>query len=57
MVEARDINDEIDILNGDKGKVMGVIFNDVTLAGSSISSIGYNYGYGYGYGYGGHYGK
>ena len=57
MVEARDINDAIDILNGDKGKVMGVIFNDVTLAGSSISSIGYNYGYGYGYGYGGHYGK
>ena len=57
MVEARDINDAIDILNGDKGKVMGVVFNDVTLAGSSISSIGYNYGYGYGYGYGGHYGK
>ena len=56
MVEARDINDAIDILNGDKGKVLGIVFNDVTTAGSSISSIGYNYGYGYGYGYGGHYG-
>ena len=53
MVEAKDINDAIDVLNGDKKKMLGVIFNDVNLAGSNMTSIGYNYGYGYG----GHYGQ
>ena len=51
MVEARDINDAIDVLNGEDKKMLGVVFNDVNLAGSSISSISYNYGYG------GHYGQ
>ena len=51
MVEARDINDAIDVLNGEDRKMLGVVFNDVNLAGSSISSISYNYGYG------GHYGQ
>ena len=55
MVEAKDINDAIDVLNGEEKKVLGVVFNDVNLAGSSMSSMGY--GYGYGYGYGGHYGQ
>ena len=53
MVEAKDINDAIDVLNGDKKKMLGVIFNDVNLAGSNMTSIGYGYGYGH-YGYGGH---
>jgi len=55
MVEAKDINDAIDVLNGDDKKMLGVVFNDVNLTGSSMTSMGY--GYGYGYGYGGHYGQ
>lgn len=56
MVEAGDINDAIDVLNGGNDKLLGVVFNNVTAAGiGSISSYGYSYGYGYGYG--GQYGR
>ena len=48
MVEAKDINDAIDVLNGDKKKVLGVILNDARLAGGDMSSIGHSYGYEYG---------
>ena len=53
MVEAGDINDAIDVLNGGNEKLLGVVFNNVTAAGvGSISSYGYSYGYGYGGQYG-----
>jgi capsular exopolysaccharide synthesis family protein len=58
-VEARDINDALDALNGNKDHVIGCIFNNVH-SGLPLpgSGRGYGYGYGYGnYGYGGHYGK
>ena len=48
MVEAEDINDAIDVLNGDKKKLLGVILNDARLAGGDMSSIGHSYGYEYG---------
>ena len=53
-VEARDINDAIDALNGGGDKLLGVVFNNVH---SGINPLAVTYGYGYGYGYGGHYGK
>ena len=53
VVEAGDINDAIDVLNGGNEKLLGVVFNNVTAAGvGSISSYGYSYGYGYGGQYG-----
>lgn len=55
-VEAKDINDAIDALNGGGDRLLGVVFNNVH---SGINPLAGNrgYGYGYGYGYGGHYGK
>ena len=56
-VEARDINDALDALNGNKDHVIGCIFNNVH-SGLPLPGSGRGYGYGYGnYGYGGHYGK
>ena len=54
MVEAQDINDAIDALNGGEHKVLGCILNDVHTGTLHIFNSG---GYGYGYGYGGNYGK
>lgn len=49
MVEAKEINDAIDILNETNSKVLGIVFNDETnLFGDKI-------GYGRGYGNGGYY--
>ena len=50
----REINDAIDILNGQSQKVLGCVFNDV--AGENSISHGYGYGYG-GYGRYGSYRK
>lgn len=63
-VEAKDINDALDALNGSKGHVIGCIFNNV-YSGLHMPGAGHGYGYGYGYGgygyghygYGGRYGK
>ena len=56
-VEAKDINDAIDALNGTGNHVIGCIFNNV-YSGLPLPGSGRGYGYGYGnYGYGGHYGK
>ncbi|MEE0419375.1 MAG: polysaccharide biosynthesis tyrosine autokinase [Lachnospiraceae bacterium] len=52
LVEAKDINDAIDVLNGENSRMLGCIFNDVHV--KSLEKVG-RYGYGYGYGYGGHY--
>ena len=54
MVEAKDINDAIDALNGGENKVLGCILNDVHTGTLHIFNSS---GYGYGYGYGGNYGK
>lgn len=56
LVEAGDINDAGDALNGGANRLLGIVFNNVhsgimPLAGSSS---GYGYGYGYGYEYGSH---
>lgn len=59
MVEAGDLNDAIDALNGSSDHVIGCVFNNVH-AGMTLpgSGRGYSYGYGRGnYGYGGGYGK
>lgn len=57
LVEAREINDTIDILeDGKNRKFIGCIFNDVRHAGG-VQVSGYRYGYGhYGHGYS-HYGR
>lgn len=49
MVEAKEINDAIDILNETNSKVLGTVFNDET------NLLGDKIGYGYGYGNGGYY--
>ena len=54
MVEAKDINDAIDALNGGENKVLGCILNDVHTGTLRIFNTG---GYGYSYGYGGSYDK
>lgn len=51
-VEAKDLNDALDILNGDSGKNLGCVFNNAHIG---IMQKAEHYGYGYGYGYGGHY--
>ena len=62
MVEAHDLNDAIDALNGGEDKLLGVVFNNVhsgimPLPGS-YSGYGYgSYGFGYGSHNGGHYGE
>ena len=55
-VEARDINDAIDALNGGEDRLLGVVFNNVH-SGFLPFAGNRGYGYGYGYGYGGHYGE
>lgn len=50
LVEAKDINDAIDVLNGEDSNLLGCIFNDVHV--NALEKVGR---YGYGYGYGGHY--
>ena len=58
-VQAKYINDTIDLLEGYDANVMGCIYNDATKDRDFVTA---NYGYGYGYGYGsygnyGHYGS
>lgn len=52
LVEAKDLNDAIDVLNAGKEKLLGCIYNDVHL---NVLEKVLPHGYGYGYGYGGHY--
>ena len=51
-VEAKDLNDAIDTLNGDRKKNLGCVYNNAHVG--ILKSAG-SYGYGYGYSYGGHY--
>ncbi len=59
FMEARQINDKIDSLNGAGHRLLGCVFNYASSGRfGNIGSYAYGYGYGrYGYGYGGHYGK
>jgi len=59
FIEAKQINDKIDSLNGKNHRLLGCVFNHVKSGRfGSVGSYAYGYGYGrYGYGYGGHYGK
>ena len=54
MVEARDLNEAIDILNGIQKKLLGVVFNNVHTSAHGIRT---SYDYGYDYGYGGNNGR
>ena len=49
-VEAKDLNDAIDTLNGDQKKNLGCVYNNAHVG--VLKSVG---SYGYGYSYGGHY--
>lgn len=51
-VEAKDLNDAIDTLNGEKKKNIGCVYNNAHVG---ILKAAGSYGYGYGYSYGGHY--
>ena len=53
-IEAREINDTIDVLGG-RDRVLGCVFNNARR--NSMSGANMGYGYGYGYGYGGHYAR
>ena len=59
FVEAKQINDRIDALNGGRHRVIGCVFNYAHSGRfGSVGAFAYgNSRYGYGYGYGGHYGK
>ncbi len=50
MVEAKDLNDAIDLLNGEDSKLLGCVFNNVHLNMVEKAKM-----MGYGYEYGGHY--
>lgn len=50
LVEAKDLNDAIDVLNAGHSKLLGCVFNDAHVSIMETSRV-----HGYGHGYGGHY--